>query len=495
MNKKLSILAMIGMLSIFLLGTFNVPAIASENSTTTSASTTALPATIKLCGVFPISQRPDAGPDRRDGFLMAIDQINNQTGADRILPVGVTLQGIVKDDNNNAAGGTAAAQSCVSDGADLVIGSSGSTVSAAMAAVLTPLRIIQISYASSSPTLSNRTAYPYFMRNVASDADQGIADANLVAAFGWTHGATINTDDSYGTGLVSYFTANFEQTSGNTIDSAQTFPPGATDVSAQVQAIADANPQFVLLHAIDNDAKTVFKKAYDLGIAGPGSDIAWVITDGSSSTATFEGDANVKSAMQNVIGTTPTALTESKYAEFNQSWWSVSTCGSQDPCGAARTNANPNSYAPFAYDAVFIAAKGIAAADTVAHDQASSDALLTALYNVSFVGAGGTVKFNSLGEVNGRFDYVTLNGGDYSTFGTWEGTPTFTAMNITLPGNAYYALSSNSYVKTTPPSSTSTSTTGGSSSNTSSSKTTTPGFEFIALLFSVGTLIYLRKRK
>jgi ABC-type branched-subunit amino acid transport system substrate-binding protein len=129
-----------------------------------------------------------------------------------------------------------------------------------MASVLTPLNIIQISYASTSPSLSDRVKYPYFMRNVASDADQGIAIADLVAAFGWTNGATINTDDSYGNGLVSYFVGKFNQTSGFKLTQ-QTFPPGATDVSAQVQALSDANPQFVLLHAIDNDAKTVFKKA------------------------------------------------------------------------------------------------------------------------------------------------------------------------------------------------------------------------------------------
>ena len=52
----------------------NIPA----QSTTQVTDT--LPSTITLCGVFPIVQRPDAGPDRRDAFLMAIDAINNQTG-------------------------------------------------------------------------------------------------------------------------------------------------------------------------------------------------------------------------------------------------------------------------------------------------------------------------------------------------------------------------------------------------------------------------------
>ena len=484
MNKKLGMLAFTGTLLIFLMGTLNVPVIATQTNTN------ALPSTITVCGVFPISARPDAGPDRRDGFLMAIDEINAQTGADRILPVGVSLVGDVKDDLNTAQGGTDAANSCVSDSADIVIGSSGSTVSAAMAAVLTPLKIIQISYASSSPTLSNRTAYPYFMRNVASDADQGIAIADLVASFGWTHGATINTDDSYGTGLVSYFTANFQAASGsNSIDSAQTFAPGATDVSAQVQAIADSNPQFVLLHAIDNDAKTVFKKAFDLGIAGGSSDIAWIITDGSSSTATFEGDANVQSGMQNVIGTTPTAFTSAAFATFNSSWWSVTSCGSTNPCAAARTNANPNSYAPFAYDAVFIAAKGIAAAGTVAHDATSSQTLLDALYNVSFTGAGGVVSFNSKGEVNGRFDYVTLNNATYSTFGTWDGTTHFTQQTMTLPGSNVWQLTSGAYVLSTAAAS------GSGSASSSSNSLPTPGFEYIALVFGVGALVYIRKRK
>jgi ABC-type branched-subunit amino acid transport system substrate-binding protein len=465
MNKKLSMIAFVGVMTLFLMASFNVPVVASESKTT------ALPSTIKLCGVFPISARPDAGPDRRDGFLIAIDEINAQTGTDRILPAGVSLEGIVKDDLNTAEGGTAAANGCVSDGADLVIGSSGSTVSGAMAAVFTPIKMIQISYASTSPSLSDRTKYPYFMRNVASDADQGLAISDLVAGFGWTKGATINTDDSYGTGLVGYFKSNFNQTTGNELVSEQTFPPKATDVAAQVQAISDANPQFVLLHAIDVDAKTVFKKAFELGIAGTGSNVAWIITDGSSSAATFAGDENVQSAMQNVIGTTPTALTESKYSEFNASWFEVTSCGTQNPCAAARTSAKPNSYAPFAYDAVFVAAEGIAASGQLD----DSDALLTELYKVNFVGAGGIAKFNAKGEVNGRFDYITLNNATYTTFGTWEGSRTFTQSTITLPNNQVYTLSSNKYSG------------GGSGGGI-------PGFEFIALIFGLGTVIYLRKR-
>ena len=205
-----------------------------------------------------------------------------------------------------------------------------------------------------------------------------------------------------------------------------------------------------------------------MGITGTtGSNITWIITDGSSTTATFQGDNNVKAAMQNVIGTTPTALTDTKYADFNASWFSVSSCGSIDPCGAARTSATPNSYAAFAYDAVYIAAKGIASAGTVAHTDADSKTLLNALYAVSFTGASGVIKFNNKGEVNGKYDFITLNNQTYSTFGKWDGTATFTAPEIVLPNNQTYILSGNKYYREGMPFTTSL------SPSTTTSRTTT----------------------
>jgi hypothetical protein len=73
MNKKLRLMAFVGVFTIFLMGTFNVPTMATVSTTSTSNKTDALPSTINFCGVFPISKRPDAGPDRRDAFLMAVD--------------------------------------------------------------------------------------------------------------------------------------------------------------------------------------------------------------------------------------------------------------------------------------------------------------------------------------------------------------------------------------------------------------------------------------
>ncbi len=369
--------------------------------------THALPAEIKVGGVFPITARPDAGPDRRDGFLIAIAEINNQSGPDRILPEGVTLVPNVQDDLNTAAGGTAAAETLLAWEADIVLGSSGSSVSAAIASTLTPSKIVQISYASSSPSLSDRELYPYFMRVCASDADQGLALAKLVIAFGWERGAVIHTSDSYGTGLIEIFKSSFNQTGKVLTD--QSFEAGATDVSAAVQALKDKDPEFILGNFIDEDAKTVMKKAHDLGML----DFVWLTTDGWSTQATIT-DAKVKEAMNYSIGTNPAPAGGTGLADFNDTWFDPNWAYLETPGNSQSTGTPFNSYAPFSYDAVYVAAKGLAAAGTT-----EGDALKAALYDVTHEGATGFIEFNNLGEVIGRYDYVQLRDAIYVKFGEY----------------------------------------------------------------------------
>ena len=435
-----------------------------------------LPDEIKIGGVFPIVKRPDAGRDRRDAFLMAVFEINNQTGPDRILPEGVKLVPIVKDDDNSAVGGTAAVQALIAEGAHIVIGSSGSSVSAAMAAELGPQKIPQISYASSSPSLSDRSLYPYFMRVAASDADQGKAIADLVQAFGWTKGATIHTSDSYGTGLVTVFTEIFESR-GGVIVTDQQFDPGATDVAAQVQTLVDANPQFVLGNFIDVDAATAVKKARELGaIKIPNG--TWITTDGWSTTSTFANDATVNKAMQYTIGTTPTPLTGAGYKDFNQSWFDPKWNFLEGPALSQSSGKTFNAYAPLSYDAVYVAAKGLSAANTT-----DGKTLLNALYNVTHDGASGLIEFNELGETIGRYEYVQLEGETFVTFGKWKGTAVLNDRETTLPDSSVWEIANNK----------------ATFKEKTQSEESTPGFTGLELLFSLSLItivtVTIRRKK
>jgi len=463
---------------------------------------------IKLGGVFPIVKRPDAGRDRRDAFLMAVATLNEQandsdlTGGSRILPDGINFTAIVKDDDNSAAGGTFAASTLISEGVEVVIGSSGSSVSAAMAAELGPEKIVQLSYASSSPALSDRDLYPYFMRNTPSDADQGVAVADLVDAMNWTKGATISTDDSYGTGLITVFTDVFEGR-GGTITTAQKFAVEATDVAAQVQAIKDSNPEFVLANMIDEDGKTLFQKAAELFLTdGLANAIPWVITDGTSTTSTFLGNPTVQAAMQNFIGTTPLSFGTPELTAFNDSWFNSKWAdpmywgGLSGPVYSQATGLAFNSYAPLAYDSVFIVAKAIQAAGTTA-----GDALLDAMYDVTLDGAAGYVAFNELGELSGRFDYVQLVTQTYTKFGEWNGTGFgTTSPTLTLPGGETFIPDTLTfppfYVK--PGVTTTTTVAPDTTTTTTVAATTTPeptpGFTLFMLLSTIAVVIVILRR-
>ena len=67
-----------------------------------------------------------------------------------------------------------------------VAGAACSGASMAANAVLSAAGIPQVSYASTSPALSDATAYPDFYRVVPSDAIQGDAMADMVSASGVT---------------------------------------------------------------------------------------------------------------------------------------------------------------------------------------------------------------------------------------------------------------------------------------------------------------------
>jgi hypothetical protein len=102
LKKKIG-LVFVSFFLISLIGISSNPILTSTSSVESTSSinevnelqnpsgASSLPSELIFCGVFPIVQRPDAGPDRRDGFFIAVDEINSQIGADRILPTGVNM--------------------------------------------------------------------------------------------------------------------------------------------------------------------------------------------------------------------------------------------------------------------------------------------------------------------------------------------------------------------------------------------------------------------
>ncbi|PFX29218.1 Metabotropic glutamate receptor 8 [Stylophora pistillata] len=87
-----------------------------------------------------------------------------------------------------------------------VVGPFRSDVSVAVANLLRVFNIPQVSYGSTTPVLSNKDLYGYFLRTVPSNSYQGKAMVDVVRHFGWSYVMTVYSPGEYGErGMVKFY--------------------------------------------------------------------------------------------------------------------------------------------------------------------------------------------------------------------------------------------------------------------------------------------------
>ncbi|XP_052234528.1 uncharacterized protein LOC127847040 isoform X3 [Dreissena polymorpha] len=80
------------------------------------------------------------------------------------------------------------------------VGGRASSISMAIAEVLSKLRFVQISYSSTSPALSDRVKYPYFLRTVTPDDFQALAMIQVIKTLKADYIQMVYSSDAYGEG-------------------------------------------------------------------------------------------------------------------------------------------------------------------------------------------------------------------------------------------------------------------------------------------------------
>ncbi|KAK6173633.1 hypothetical protein SNE40_017048 [Patella caerulea] len=83
------------------------------------------------------------------------------------------------------------------------VGGMSGSMSAAMAEILAKLGYVQVSYASTTPILSDRTLYPYFLRIPTADDQQAQVVIDIVTSLGSNIIQVIYTEGAYGEGAYS----------------------------------------------------------------------------------------------------------------------------------------------------------------------------------------------------------------------------------------------------------------------------------------------------
>ena len=331
-------------------------------------------------------------------YAEAFTYAANAAGEMLSMTDGYTFEIVEADSACDGTAAGTAAQTLVDSGVVAVAGAACSGASIGANAVLSAAGIPMVSYASTSPALSDATAHPDFFRIVPSDAIQGDAMADMVAASGVTSPALVHMTNAYGAGLADSF-ESYWTAMGNTICTKLGYEETNTDFAAAVQAVIDAGCDSAVLASYSADGAMIIET-----MAGMGATIPTFGADGIAGESALNDYTNTAAA--NGVQVTYPRAASGGSGSFG------TMCAADAVCGSG-------IYTLEAYDAVMMI--GHAA---MMEDGANMASHLN-MVGVDYVGESGTLTFLDNGDVGGSgydvctFNYVPTYGDYYNCDMMW----------------------------------------------------------------------------
>ncbi len=314
---------------------------------------------------------------------------------------GYTFEIVEADSGCSGDLGGTAAQTLVDSGVVGVAGAACSGASMAANAVLSAAGIPQVSYASTSPALSDATAYPDFFRVVPSDAIQGDAMADMVSASGVTSPALVHMTNAYGSGLADSF-ESYWTAMGNALCTKLGYEETTTDFSAAVQAVMDAGCDSAVLVSYSADGAMIIET-----MAVMGATIPTFGADGIAGESALNDYTNTAAA--NGVQVTYPRAASGGSGSFG------TMCAADTVCGSG-------IYTLEAYDAVMM----------IGHAAMMEDGANMAMHldmvGTDYAGESGTLTFLDNGDVGGSgydvctFNHVPTYGDYYNCDMVWTAT-------------------------------------------------------------------------
>ena len=161
-----------------------------------------------------------------------------------------------------------------------VIGATVSSVSVPVASLFREFMVPQISYLSTSPLLSSRDRYGFFLRTVPADDIQATAMYRLALRFNWTLVAAIHSNDVYGERGIEEFR---RLTRGNASSVCIDFNEGmdATFTDAQHRHLAERLVNETRAHVVVLFASTSSTERFLQALSSIGTQrrFTWIVSD------------------------------------------------------------------------------------------------------------------------------------------------------------------------------------------------------------------------
>jgi branched-chain amino acid transport system substrate-binding protein len=189
-----------------------------------------------------------------------------------------------------------------------------------LTSVTAPAKVVQVSPASSSPTLTQLAregkTNGIFFRTITSDALQGVAAAKYALDQGLKNVAVIHVNNDFGVNMVKEFSKAYEALGGK-ITSVTAYNEKQPSYQAEVTKAMEGSPEALYLISYPVDGATIARQWISQG--GPAK---FLLNDGMNSPdfITAVGPKYLENAFGTSSGTNPTPSTEyfnTTYKEFS----------------------------------------------------------------------------------------------------------------------------------------------------------------------------------
>src|SRR5438034_373357 len=333
---------------------------------------------------------------------------------------GTNLTVYVEDSQTDPNAARAAATDLIQNkGVQAIVGDAYAGGTLAAFPVAQAAGVVMMSPSATSATLSTVDSGDLLWRTTASDRLQGKAAASLA----WTNLSyqrigVLARNDSYGRNIASSFDENFTAL-GGTVPIVILYLDSATDHTAELTSLFSTNPQAVFLAAYPCDGQIILQNWWANHAAWP---THWIFTDGMDDQTTMDSLRSNGVETGNFTGLTlsrsPTPTGVDAYERYRSAY-------------AARFGQEPTLLSENAYDAAFILALAMEAADSTDPTQfrsalryvanppghtilpgqwAEALAALDAGENIDYWGAANRADFDRYGDVGTAYGVWLVDG-------------------------------------------------------------------------------------
>ncbi|KAF2284962.1 hypothetical protein GH714_033205 [Hevea brasiliensis] len=390
------------------------------------------PSVVNIGALFTINSV--IGRAAKPAIEAAVDDVNS----DSSILQGTKLNLTILDTNCSGFIGTMEALQLVENDVVAAIGPQSSGIAHVISHVVNELHVPLLSFGATDPTLS-ALQYPYFLRTTQSDYFQMLAIADLVAYFGWREVIAIFVDDDYGRNGISALGDALAKKRCK-ISYKAAFTPGApkSAINDLLVGVNLMESRVYVVHVNPDSGLQIFAVAHSLGMMSKG--YVWIATDWLPSLLDSVDplDIDTMNLLQGVVALRHYTPDTDMKKRFLSKWNGLKNKDTRGPAGF-------NSYALYAYDSVWLAARALDAFfneggnvsfsdDPKLHDRNGSSLHLSLLrvfdggqqylqrlLRMNFTGLSGQIQFDQDKNLaHPAYDVINIGGTGSRRIGYWS---------------------------------------------------------------------------